>query len=590
MTTPPENPRPPASCDVLLVDVAHLFWSAWHASADQEVGAAFATTVDKLSTVRTTVQHKHLIICVDWPPYWRVQRCSEYKAQRAAPSEFATAQFRRVRDHLTASGHTLWGVKGYEADDIIATACLQAWQRQLTVTIATGDKDLMQLVNDTCSLYETRTGLMFGADQVREKYGVPPSLVRDLLTLTGDTSDNIPGVRGVGPKKAAQLLETFGTWRQAVAAAHADDPRITKALAQSLREHEDFELAWELVGLREDAPVDLGELLAAPTPPRPHAPHTQIQTTQGETMKQKTMTLENVSRGRKQEPFDLILYGPEGTGKSTFASDAPSPIFFDLESGTGELDVARMPQPENWKDVVAGLVLLATQPHEFKTVVIDTIDALEVFIHRDVCEAAGVKEIEDIPYGSGYKNALALWRELGTRLLDLRKRGMNTILLGHSQVRKFSNPRGEDYDRFQFQLNDKAAAILKNNAKNVLFVTYDEAIKRDTKNKSAKAKALGDGSRVVFTEYRPAFDAKNRHGLPFELALNWAEFEAAARAGTPAPLADVLAELTELTPGLSEKHQAELTAAVTRANNDTQKLVALVDWARTKSHTKEQVQ
>jgi 5'-3' exonuclease len=550
------------------------------------VGAAFSTTIDKLNTVRTTVRHKHLIICVDWPPYWRVQRCSEYKAQRAAPSEFATAQFRRVRDHLKNSGHTLCGVKGYEADDIIATVCAQAQKLRQSVVIATGDKDLMQLVDDTCSLYETRTGLMFGAEQVREKYGVQPSLVRDLLTLTGDTSDNIPGVRGVGTKKAAQLIESFGNWRVAVAAAHADDPRITKALAQSLREHEDFELAWELVGLRDNAPVDLGALLSA-SRGQPQEQEKKEAISESAPMKTpiKKMTLENVSRGRKQEPFDLILYGPEGTGKSTFASEAPSPIFFDLESGTGELDVARMPQPESWKDMVSGFEALKTEPHEFKTVVVDTIDALETLIQKHVCETAGVKEIEDIPYGAGYKLALALWRDLGTHLLELRSRGMNTILLGHSQVRKFSNPRGEDYDRFQFQLNEKAAAILKNQSKNVLFVTYDEAIKNDPKNKSGKPKAFGDGSRVVFTEYRPAFDAKNRHGLPFELALNWSEFEAAARAGAPAPIGDVIAELDALKTQLSEKHQTELEAAISRTNDDVRKLSMLVDWARSKANT-----
>lgn len=598
----PPPPAPSSDCDLLLVDVSHLFWSAWHASAAEEVGAAFSTTIDKLNSIRSEVKHKRMLVCIDWPPYWRVEAHSEYKAQRARPSEFAVEQFKRIKARIAADGHELAGVKGYEADDIIATATKQALELGLSVTIATGDKDLMQLVCDTVRIYNTRTGAVFGVPEVVAQYGVPPEKIRDLLTLTGDKSDNIPGVRGIGQKKAAWLINTFGGWEQAL--FNAADPecptKFQPAMRQALLDHwtQDYQLAWQLIGLRTDAPISLTfvptgedslslEFRAQPAPtPAPKPTATTEGKPKGVIATMSKMSLANVTRGVIREPYNILVYGPEGCGKTTFAANAPSPIFFDLEHGSAELDVARMPDCGDYQDVLAGLNLLLKESHAYKTVVIDTADILEILIHEELCRKNGWEDIDAPGFGKGQEAAVRVWDQMMGQLKELNRKGMHTVILGHSSVKAFSNPRGEDYDRFQIQLAKKAEELVKNRVKAVLFATYEDAIKKEKKK---KAKALGDGKRIMYTQYRPAFAAKNRYGLPFELPLNWAEFDAAAQAGVPASLDEFHEELEALKPQLSEEFRAKLLVGIEKAGDDGTKLAFLVDWARNKVEREEEV-
>jgi 5'-3' exonuclease len=579
-----ERERVSADCDVLLVDVSHLFWSAWHASANEEIGMAYPSTIDRLAAIQQLVPHQRMAVCLDWPPYWRLAVCSEYKAQRARPSDNAVAQFRRVRDRLKSDGLTLLGAKGFEADDVIGTVVSVCKQAGLLVTIATGDKDLMQCVCETVRIFDTKTDAIYGPEQVAAKYGVGPDKIRDLLTLTGDTSDNVPGIRGVGIKKAAWLINTFGGWQEAVAAAHEFSDAITPKLGESLRNHTDYELSWELVGLREDVPLPgLERFIGGGSPKDSKTEEAKEETTPKETTPMK-ISLESIDRGKRAEPFFLLLYGPEGTGKSSFAADAPSPIFFDLEDGTGELDVHRMPKVETWEDLEKAVAWLLTNAHPYKTVVFDTLDALELLIHKSVCKEHGVSSIGDIAYGKGTEYSLKIWHDFVVQVRKFSAKGMHAILLAHSAVKTFSNPRGPDYDRFELNLAKRAAPVLKDAAKAVLFVTYDDAVKKE---KTGKSKALGDGSRVVYTEHRPAFDAKNRYGLPFEMPLNWAEFEAAARSHCPATPEESKSELASLMPDLPPELQTQLAASIERVGDDAGKLAKLVDWARAKASGKE---
>ncbi len=299
------------------------------------------------------------------------------------------------------------------------------------------------------------------------------------------------------------------------------------------------------------------------------------------------MSLKNVQKGRQHAPWNILLYGDEGTGKSSFASEAPNPIFFDIEEGTKRLDVERMPLAETWPELQSGLLVLLKEPHDYKTVVVDTADAAERLIHDAVCGKKGASNIEDLGYGKGYEYALDYWAQLTTRLKELREhRGMNTIILAHSQIKKFSNPRGEDYDRYQLKLAPKADGFLRDRVEAVLFATYDEGVREKDRGRN---KAFGDGSRVVYTERRPGWHAKNRYGLPFEMSLNWAEFEAAATSGTPATLDEFRDELMGILPDLSKAHQAKVRASLERVGEDTLKLRMLVDWARSKIVRKTEV-
>lgn len=286
--------------------------------------------------------------------------------------------------------------------------------------------------------------------------------------------------------------------------------------------------------------------------------------------------LQNVQKGKIKSPYKIVLYGLEGVGKSTFAGDAPSPIFMDVEGGTSELDVARFPQIKTFVEALEAIDELMVGEHEFKTFVLDTADWLEGLIWQHVCDEANVKSIEDIGYGKGYTAALEHWRTFLARLDTLRsKRGMHIIILAHSHIRSFRNPAGEDYERYELKLNPKASSIIKEWPSAVLFARYQTYTVTD---KQKRTRAVGDGSRVLSTEPRPAWDAKNRYGLPEEIELSWLEFEAATRAPSSVSTAD----LEELMGLVEEKHRVQARAAIERAGDDSRKLAQLADWLRGK--------
>lgn len=316
------------------------------------------------------------------------------------------------------------------------------------------------------------------------------------------------------------------------------------------------------------------------------APAKDSRKTQGPTQEtiMGKMALTNIKNGRIETPICAVLYGPEGIGKSTFAANAPAPVFLGAEDGTGHLDVSRFPVPANWDEAREALAELAG-PHDFRSIVIDTADWLEPLIHDHVCREGSKASIEDFGYGKGYIAALELWRSFLGALDSLRmKRGMNVIVLAHSQVKTFRNPAGDDYDRYELKLNAKAAGLIKEWANAVLFTNYITHAKLGKDDKSGKVKALGDGSRVVYTEHRPAWDAKNRYGLPFKLPLDWAEFERATRIGEPASFEELAAEITQLAESVDAKTKEQVAPAIERCGKDTRKLAALADWLRSKAN------
>jgi len=291
--------------------------------------------------------------------------------------------------------------------------------------------------------------------------------------------------------------------------------------------------------------------------------------------------LQNVRKGPIQSPFKIVLYGLEGVGKSTFAADAPSPIFMDAEGSTEELDIQRLPTVESFTEALQAIDELTAEKHDYKTFVLDTADWFEAMVWEHVCAEANVKSIEDVGYGKGYVAALENWRTFLARLDALRtKRGMNIIILAHSHIRSFRNPAGEDYERYELKLNAKASSLIKEWPSAVLFARYQTCTHTD---KNKRTRAVGDGSRVLSTEPRPAWDAKNRYGLPGELPLSWADFETAARAGVSEDDAkDTADDLDELMGLVDAKIRTQAEAGRVRAAGDPRKLAQLADWLRAK--------
>ncbi len=194
-----------------------------------------------------------------------------YKANREAMPEDLTPQIPYIRQILQALHIPLLEAPGFEADDVIATLARRYAAQGIEVTVVTGDKDLMQIVGEGIALLDTMKEKRSGPQEVLERFGVPPELVPDVLGLAGDTSDNIPGVPGIGEKTAADLVRRFGslegvlTWQSLVNGkkrreslhAHGDQARLSKRLA-TLRHDVDLEIS--LTDLQRQAP-NLQELI-----------------------------------------------------------------------------------------------------------------------------------------------------------------------------------------------------------------------------------------------------------------------------------------------------------------------------------------
>jgi GTPase SAR1 family protein len=238
--------------------------------------------------------------------------------------------------------------------------------------------------------------------------------------------------------------------------------------------------------------------------------------------------LERVTKGIKQRPFFIGIHGPAGVGKTTFASNSPNPIFLVTEDGGADfIDTSRV-EIKNFKEMLDALYELRDKKnHDFKTVVVDSIDHFEKMIHTIVASDHNKKSIEGIGFAKGYIFALEYWDQFLFNLRQLRNNGMNIILIAHSHVKRMDDPVvGESYDRYELKLHRKASDFITESMDALLFAKNEVVTSKDSATK--KVTALGDGTRVLYTETRPAFDAKNRYGLPLEMPLSWDEFSVRA--------------------------------------------------------------
>lgn len=243
----------------------------------------------------------------------------------------------------------------------------------------------------------------------------------------------------------------------------------------------------------------------------------------------------------KRRPDRIVLYSVEGWGKSTWAAGSNAPLFANTEDGLGHLDVPAVLCDEDYDQTLR--VIREFPVKEYKTLVIDTIDALEVMLQRKVCVDKGWSDIEAPGYGKGYTAALDEWSVFLGELDKLRERGVEIILLSHSHVKIFNNPSGPDYSRFQLKVNEKAAALIKGWADQVFFGTYEEQVKKaNEKDTKGKVVSFSDSARIIHTIHAPAWDAKNRLALPKVLKpCTYADFSKARalfldkNASAPAP-------------------------------------------------------
>lgn len=228
--------------------------------------------------------------------------------------------------------------------------------------------------------------------------------------------------------------------------------------------------------------------------------------------------------GKIIKPQKVVIYGPEGIGKSTFAAQFPKPLFIDTEGSTSHLEVDRLPRPTSWQMLKQYIKDLKGDTMGYHTLVIDTADWAERLCEEAICQSNGKVGIEDFGYGKGYTYVKEEFGRLLDSLSDLIDAGMNVVLTAHSIIRKFELPEETGaYDRYELKLGQKAgnqcAALAKEWADMVLFVNYKEIVITTKDNK----KKVSGGKRVMYTAHNPCWDAKNRHGLAEELPFDYQE-------------------------------------------------------------------
>ena len=219
-------------------------------------------------------------------------------------------------------------------------------------------------------------------------------------------------------------------------------------------------------------------------------------------------------------PVRVNVQGVDGIGKSTFGADAPSSIFIQAEDGLKFIDnVARFPVIESWNQLLTQVKTLIEEPHDYKSVVLDTTDAASKFGEEFVCESNGWNGPQDkqAGYGAFYVAEENAWRKLLQGLnICFEERGMNVILLSHVGDKTIVDPTVGEYHAFQMRSNKKINSLIKDWVDFNLFADYDKSV-NDGKPKS-------HGNRILYTKYAMGFEAKSRLTIPSQLSLDWDAF------------------------------------------------------------------
>jgi DNA polymerase-1 len=254
-------PDPGAPNVLYVVDLSGYVFRAYHAiqplsSPRGEPTHATFGTVSMLGRLLADRRPERIAVAMDSKTgSFRRAIDPRYKANRPPPPPDLSIQMARAREIVDAMRIAVWQHDSFEADDIIATAVRLARERGLRVVVVSADKDLMQLVGDDVLVWDSMRNKVFGPPEVEDKFGVPPDRLGDLLALMGDPSDNVPGVKSVGPKTAAELLRQFASMQELY--AHLEEVQNKRLRAALDEQRAEAELSRTLVTLREDVPLPM---------------------------------------------------------------------------------------------------------------------------------------------------------------------------------------------------------------------------------------------------------------------------------------------------------------------------------------------
>lgn len=237
--------------------------------------------------------------------------------------------------------------------------------------------------------------------------------------------------------------------------------------------------------------------------------------------------LTKVKNARRATPRRTLLYGTHGIGKSTWAASWPKPICLPTEDGLADIDVDAFPLVKHYPQALGAVESLITGKHDYKTLIVDSLDWLEQIIFKSVAEKHSKKTVAEVDYGRGYVEAATMLKHMLAGFDRCRDdRGMHVVLLAHSDIVKFESPDGDTYDRYGPALNKKhCAPLVQQWCDEVLFAHY-KTFTRKTDEGFGRSRAIGTGGkRVVETQEKPAFLAKSRLDLPEEMPLDFNEYK-----------------------------------------------------------------
>jgi hypothetical protein len=239
----------------------------------------------------------------------------------------------------------------------------------------------------------------------------------------------------------------------------------------------------------------------------------------------------NITRGRRQAAVRGTIYGIEGIGKTTLATQFPAPLVLDTEDGTNHIDVARA-SIHDWKSLTLALAELAVNAQGFKTIVIDSADWAEKLLIEWLLKTSGKKSIEDFGFGKGYTMVAEHWTRFLASCDVLIGQGINVVFVAHSTVKRTSPPDQTDgFDRYELKLTKQSAPLLREWCDLLLFCNYRTKL---VEGSDGRLKAQGGKERIMHAEHSAAWDAKNRFDLPAEMPMDIGQLESIFSGPAPA--------------------------------------------------------
>lgn len=238
--------------------------------------------------------------------------------------------------------------------------------------------------------------------------------------------------------------------------------------------------------------------------------------------------LSSITTTRNFPPQKLVVYGVPGIGKTTFAATFPTPLLLRTEDGAGALDIPTFPKIiSSMEDMSLACNALLRGGHNFKTLIVDSLDWTEPFVWDAVCREHQKGGIEDFGYGKGYVHVDTKWRKIQKGLDMIRERcGMHVVTIAHAVPITYDPPDSDPYQRYTLKLHKRASALWMEWADMILFLNYKAKVIAGEEGKRSKAK--GSGDRVIYTAERPAYQAKSRWPLDDAITIGtdptWAAF------------------------------------------------------------------